>query len=58
MCDWIYCENDGTCQQRENSIVGFKCRCQFGFDGLLCENRVNITSKKYFIVFGLRDIFI
>ena len=47
ICPWIYCENNGTCIQRENSTIGFECRCQFSFVGLLCENRVNITSKEY-----------
>ena len=47
ICDWIHCENGGTCQQRQNYIMGFRCQCTFGFKGLLCEHRVNITSKKF-----------
>jgi hypothetical protein len=46
ICDYIHCENDGVCQKAENSTIGYKCRCQFGFTGPLCEDRVNITSKK------------
>ncbi|UJR32193.1 hypothetical protein I4U23_019657 [Adineta vaga] len=43
ICDWIYCTNNGTCQQVVNSTQGYRCRCHFGFTGLLCENRVNIS---------------
>ncbi|CAF1135060.1 unnamed protein product [Rotaria sp. Silwood1] len=44
ICNWIQCENGGICQLAENSTMGYKCRCQFGFTGLLCEDRLNITT--------------
>ena len=45
MCNWITCSNGGVCQQAPNTTAGYRCRCQFGFSGLLCEDRMNITSK-------------
>ncbi|CAF3582033.1 unnamed protein product [Rotaria sordida] len=44
MCDWIQCANGGICQPAEGSTLGYKCRCQFGFTGTLCESRLNITT--------------
>ena len=46
ICDWIHCENGGTCQQTKSSLLGCECRCPFGFTGLFCENSFNVTSKK------------
>ena len=50
MCDWIHCENGGTCQSRENSKLGFQCHCNIGFHGLLCQNQLTITSKRSCII--------
>ncbi|CAF0991472.1 unnamed protein product [Rotaria sordida] len=36
--------NGGICQPAEGSTLGYKCRCQFGFTGTLCESRLNITT--------------
>ncbi|CAF2519188.1 unnamed protein product [Rotaria sp. Silwood2] len=44
ICDWIQCANGGECQIDENSNMGYKCRCPFGFTGLLCEDLLNITT--------------
>jgi hypothetical protein len=51
ICDWIYCANGGKCLNTGNSTTSYKCRCDFGFTGMLCEDRVNITSNKFFISF-------
>ena len=48
MCNWIECANGGLCQSAPNSTFGYKCRCQFGFTGVLCEDRVNVTSEWFF----------
>jgi hypothetical protein len=46
VCDFIYCENKGSCGQNNKTLLGFQCQCQFGFTGLLCESRLNVTSKE------------
>ncbi len=43
ICDWMQCANGGIC---ESSVFGYHCRCLFGFTGILCEGRTNITSRK------------
>ena len=45
ICEWVTCSNGGICQPAANTTAGYRCRCQFGFSGLLCEDRVNITSE-------------
>lgn len=36
------CENGGTCQETvSNSLRGFWCQCQFGFDGFTCSDSLS-----------------
>ncbi|CAF1637425.1 unnamed protein product [Rotaria magnacalcarata] len=44
LCYWIHCANGGVCEKPQNSTALFKCQCQFGFTGMLCEDRINITT--------------
>ena len=45
ICNWIKCANNGKCEPFNNNTTGFRCRCEFGFTGMLCDERLNITSE-------------
>lgn len=47
ICDWVQCANGGSCQEIQNSTFGFQCNCAFSYTGLLCDERLNISSELF-----------
>ena len=45
ICNFIICENGGTCFQDSTTIDCFRCRCPTGFTGRVCDTQLVITRK-------------
>lgn len=59
ICNWIQCSNGGTCKPPVNNLTQpFRCECRFGFSGILCDDRVNITCKKAYLLSVINNDFI
>jgi len=46
-CHWIKCENGGTCRTLSPSSTVYQCQCTFGYNGVLCENKLNLSGRIY-----------
>ena len=45
MCDYIRCQNNGTCE-RSTSEECYKCNCAPGFSGKICLDIIPEDKRK------------
>ncbi|CAF5122927.1 unnamed protein product, partial [Rotaria magnacalcarata] len=46
ICDFIECENGGSCMKDSTTTDCFKCICVAGFTGKICETTITILPNE------------